>query len=178
IASFTTWEGTRMHGHKYLLTDVLKSHMGFDGLVVGDWRGHGFIPGCTALNCPDTINAGLDIYMAPEPQWKELFANTIEQAKNGTIPMTRIDDAVRRILRVKLRAGLFEKGAPSTRELAGREDVLGSAEHRNVARQAVRESLVMLKNKEGLLPLSRTAKVLVTGDGADSIGKQAGGWSV
>lgn len=178
MASFTSWEGTRMHGHKHLLTDVLKGQMGFDGLVVGDWSGHGFIPGCTALNCPDTINAGLDIYMAPEPQWKELFANTIEQAKNGTIPMTRIDDAVRRILRVKLRAGLFEKGAPSTRELAGREDVLGSAEHRNVARQAVRESLVMLKNKEGLLPLSRTAKVLVTGDGADSIGKQAGGWSV
>lgn len=178
MASFTSWEGTRMHGHKYLLTDVLKGQMGFDGLVVGDWSGHGFIPGCTALNCPDTINAGLDIYMAPEPEWKELFANTVEQAKTGVIPMERIDDAVRRILRVKIRAGLFEKGAPSTRELAGREDVLGSPDHRTIARQAVRESLVMLKNKNGLLPLSRKSKVLVAGDGADNIGKQAGGWSI
>lgn len=178
MASFTSWEGTRMHGHKYLLTDVLKGQMGFDGLVVGDWSGHGFIPGCTALNCPDTINAGLDIYMAPEPGWKELFHNTVEQAKTGVIPMARIDDAVRRILRVKMRAGLFEKGAPSARELTGRTDVLGSPEHRAVARQAVRESLVMLKNKNGLLPLSRKLKVLVAGDGADNIGKQAGGWSV
>jgi beta-glucosidase len=178
MASFTSWQGTRMHGHKYLLTDVLKEKMGFDGLVVGDWSGHGFIPGCTALNCPDTINAGLDIYMVPEPEWKELFHNTVAQAKSGAIPMTRIDDAVRRILRVKIRAGLFEKGAPSTRELAGRADVLGSPEHREVARQAVRESLVMLKNKNALLPLSRSSKVLVAGNGADNIGKQAGGWSV
>lgn len=178
MASFTSWQGTRMHGHKYLLTDVLKGQMGFDGLVVGDWSGHGFIPGCTALNCPDTINAGLDIYMAPEPDWKKLFHNTLEQAKTGVIPMERIDDAVRRILRVKIRAGLFEKGAPSTRELAGRSDVLGAAEHREVSRQAVRESLVLLKNKNNILPLSPKDRVLVAGDGADNIGKQSGGWSI
>lgn len=178
MASFTSWQGTRMHGHKYLLTDVLKGQMGFDGLVVGDWSGHGFIPGCTALNCPDTINAGLDIYMAPEPEWKELFHNTVEQVNTGVIPMERVDDAVRRILRVKMRAGLFEKGAPSSRALAGRADILGAPEHREVARQAVRESLVMLKNKNGILPLSRNINVLVAGDGADNIGKQAGGWSI
>jgi beta-glucosidase len=178
MASFTSWQDVRMHGHKYLLTDVLKEQMGFDGLVVGDWSGHGFIPGCTALDCPESANAGLDIYMAPEPDWKVLFNNLVEQAQTGEIPMARVDDAVRRILRVKIRAGLFEKGAPSTRELAGKKEVLGAPEHRAVARQAVRESLVLLKNKNGLLPLTRNQKVLVAGDGADDIGKQAGGWSV
>lgn len=178
MASFTRWDDIRMHGHKYLLTDVLKEQMGFDGLVVGDWSGHGFIPGCTALDCPDTINAGLDIYMAPEPEWKELFDSTVRHAREGTIPMARVDDAVRRILRVKLRAGLFDKGAPSTRPVVGEEDVLGSPEHRAIARQAVRESLVMLKNREGLLPLARGQKVLVAGDGADNIGKQTGGWTI
>lgn len=178
MASFTSWQGTRMHGHEYLLTDVLKNQMGFDGLVVGDWSGHSFIPGCTALDCPESVNAGLDIYMAPEPNWKELYYNTLEQAKSGEIPMARIDDAVRRILRVKIRYGVFERGAPSTRPLAGRADVLGAPEHREVARQAVRESLVMLKNKNGLLPLSRNAHVLMAGDGADNIGKQSGGWTI
>ncbi|MBE8718101.1 glycoside hydrolase family 3 protein [Cellvibrio polysaccharolyticus] len=178
MASFTSWQGTRMHGHEYLLTNVLKERMGFDGFVVGDWSGHGFIPGCTALDCPQAINAGLDIFMVPEPEWKTLFHNTVEQVNSGVISAQRLDDAVRRILRVKIRAGLFERGAPSTRSLAGREDVLGSAEHRAVALQAVRESLVLLKNKNGLLPLSRNSNVLVTGDGADNIGKQAGGWSV
>lgn len=178
MASFTSWQDVRMHGHKYLLTDVLKGQMGFDGLVVGDWSGHGFIPGCTALNCPDSANAGLDIYMVPEPEWKELYVNLVRQAKSGVIPKARIDDAVRRILRVKIRAGLFEKGAPSTRELAGKSSVLGAPAHREIARQAVRESLVLLKNKNSLLPLARKQKVLVAGDGADNIGKQTGGWSV
>jgi beta-glucosidase len=178
MASFTSWQGTRMHGHEYLLTNVLKNQMGFDGLVVGDWSGHSFIPGCTALDCPESVNAGLDIYMAPEPNWKELFYNTLAQAKSGEIPMARIDDAVRRILRVKIRYGAFERGAPSSRPLAGRADILGAPEHREVARQAVRESLVMFKNKNGLLPLSRKQHVLMAGDGADNIGKQAGGWTI
>lgn len=178
MASFTTWQGERMHGHEYLLTDVLKNQMGFDGFIIGDWSGHGFIPGCSALNCPATINAGLDMYMVPEPDWKTLFHNTVDQVREGVIPMSRIDDAVRRILRVKIRAGLFEKGAPSTRALAGDAAVLGAPAHRAVARQAVRESLVMLKNQDALLPLSPRANILVAGDGADNIGKQTGGWSV
>ncbi len=178
MASFTRWDGIRMHGHQYLLTEVLKEQMGFDGLVVGDWSGHGFIPGCTALDCPDAVNAGLDIYMAPEPEWKELFASTVRHAREGTIPMARIDDAVRRILRVKLRAGLFDKGLPSSRPLAGDESVLGAPEHREIARQAVRESLVMLKNSDALLPLARDQKVLVAGEGAHNIGKQTGGWTI
>ncbi|MCP8898154.1 glycoside hydrolase family 3 protein [Gilvimarinus xylanilyticus] len=178
MASFTRWDGIRMHGHKYLLTDVLKDQMGFDGLVVGDWNGHSFIKGCTATNCPASVNAGLDIFMAPEPDWKELYANTIQNVKDGDIAMSRIDDAVSRILRVKLRAGLFEAGKPSSRPLAGKKELLGAPEHREIARQAVRESLVMLKNSDQLLPLSRDLNVLVTGDGANDIGKQAGGWSV
>lgn len=178
MASFTSWNDIRMHGHKYLLTDVLKGQMGFDGLVVGDWSGHSFIPGCTAVNCSASLMAGLDIYMVPEPNWKDLYTNLVAQAKSGEVTAERLDDAVRRILRVKIRAGLFEKGAPSTRSLAGKKELLGAPEHRAVARQAVRESLVLLKNKNNLLPLVRKQKVLVAGDGADNIGKQAGGWSI
>ncbi|MDO8343366.1 MAG: glycoside hydrolase family 3 N-terminal domain-containing protein [Cellvibrio sp.] len=178
MASFSSWQDVKMHGHKYLLTDQLKTQMGFDGLVVGDWNGHAFVSGCTPVSCPQSINAGLDIFMAPDPNWKELYHNTLAQVKSGEIPMARLDDAVSRILRVKLRAGLFEKGAPSTRELAGKREVIGSPEHRAVARQAVRESVVLLKNNAQTLPVKANSKILVAGDGADNIGKQSGGWSI
>jgi beta-glucosidase len=178
MASFNSWHGEHMHGHKYLLADVLKEKLGFDGLVVGDWNGHGFVAGSTVLNCPAAINAGLDIFMVPDPEWKTLFNNTVEQINSGVIPMARADDAVRRVLRVKLRADLWNKGLPSTRPLSGKDELLGAAEHREVARQAVRESIVLLKNKNKLLPLSPTANILVAGDGADNISKQTGGWSV
>lgn len=178
MASFNSWQGEHMHGHKYLLTDVLKEKLGFDGLVVGDWNGHGFIAGCTALDCPKAINAGLDIFMIADPQWKTLYKNTLDQVNSGVISMARTDDAVRRILRVKLRANLWNKGLPSTRPLSGKDELLGAASHREVARQAVRESIVLLKNKNNLLPLSPRANILVAGDGADNISKQTGGWSV
>ncbi len=178
MASFNSWNGAKMHGNKYLLTDQLKHRMGFDGLVVGDWAGHAFVPGCTPVSCPQSINAGLDIFMAPDANWKELYHNTLAQVKSGEISMARLDDAVSRILRVKLRAGLFEKGAPSTRELAGKREVIGSPEHRAVARQAVRESIVLLKNNGQTLPVNANSKILVAGDGADNIGKQSGGWSI
>jgi len=97
---------------------------------------------------------------------------------NGEISLSRIDDAVSRILRVKIRAGLFEKPSPENRPLSGKTELIGSPEHRKVARQAVRESLVLLKNKGNLLPLKPSQNVLVTGDGADNIGKQSGGWSI
>ena len=178
MASFSSWHGEHMHGHKYLLTDVLKNKLGFDGLVVGDWNGHGFVAGATVLNCPQAINAGLDIFMVPDPDWKQLYHNTLDQIKSGVIPQARCDDAVRRILRVKLRADLWSKGLPSTRPFAGRDELLGAPAHRAVARQTVRESLVMLKNKNQLLPLSPKLNILVAGDGADNISKQTGGWSV
>jgi beta-glucosidase len=178
MASFSSWKDVKMHGNKYLLTEQLKNQMGFDGLVVGDWNGHAFVSGCTPVSCPQSINAGLDIFMAPDANWKELYHNTLAQVKSGEISSARLDDAVSRILRVKLRAGLFEKGAPSTRELAGKREVIGSPEHRAVARQAVRESVVLLKNNSQTLPVKATSKILVAGDGADNIGKQSGGWSI
>jgi beta-glucosidase len=178
MASFNSWHGVKNHGNKYLLTDVLKTRMGFDGLVVGDWNGHGQIAGCTNESCSQTINAGLDIYMVPTDAWKPLYENTIAQVKNGEIPMSRIDDAVSRILRVKMRADLFNKKSPANRPLSGKTELIGAAEHRAVARDAVRQSLVLLKNKNNLLPLMPNTNVLVAGDGADNIGKQSGGWSV
>ncbi len=178
MASFNSWHGEPLHGHYHLLTEVLKEQMGFDGLVVGDWNGHGFIPGAEVLNCPQAVNAGLDIFMVPHPDWKTLFHNTVEQAREGVIAQSRIDDAVRRILRVKLRAGLFERGAPSTRALAGDSSVPGAPEHRAIARQAVRESLVLLKNRNQCLPLNPRQRILLAGDGADNISKQVGGWSI
>jgi len=178
MASFNSWQGSKVHGNKYLLTDVLKGKMGFDGFVVGDWNGHGQVKGCSNESCPQAINAGLDIFMVPSDAWKPLYKNTIAQVNSGEIAQTRIDDAVSRILRVKFRAGLFDKPSPLNRTLSGETALIGADEHRDVARQAVRESLVLLKNKGSLLPLSAKQHILVAGDGADNIGKQSGGWTI
>ncbi|WP_418608515.1 glycoside hydrolase family 3 protein [Pseudoalteromonas sp. US3C1013] len=177
MASFNSWHGDKIHGNKYLLTDVLKEKMGFDGFVVGDWNGHGQVKGCSNSNCAQAANAGLDVYMAPD-EWKPLFSNLVNQANSGEIPLRRINDAVTRILRVKMRAGLFDKPSPAKRPLSGKTEIIGSSDHRAVAKQAVRESLVLLKNKQQLLPLSPKTNVLVAGIGADNIGMQSGGWSV
>ncbi|WP_016956387.1 glycoside hydrolase family 3 protein [Catenovulum agarivorans] len=177
MASFNSWHGVKMHGNKYFLTHVLKEKMGFDGFVVGDWSGHGQIKGCTNDNCPDAMNAGLDVYMAPN-EWKVLYDNVVAQVKAGVISQQRLDDAVARILRVKVRAGLFDKPSPANRPLAGKSELIGAPEHREVARKAVRKSLVLLKNQQNILPLKPTMNVLVAGDGADNIGKQSGGWTI
>lgn len=176
MASQNSWHGVELHGNRALLTDVLKGRMGFDGFIVGDWNGHAQIPGCTNNSCPQAFIAGLDMFMTPH-DWKELYGNIVAQARSGAIPMERLDDAVRRILRVKLRMGLFEAGKPSQRMHAGKLALIGGPEHRKVARQAVRESLVLLKN-DGVLPLRPRQRVLVAGDGADDIGKQSGGWTI
>ncbi|SHF37944.1 exo-1,4-beta-glucosidase [Microbulbifer donghaiensis] len=173
MASFNSWNGDRLHGHQYLLTDVLKERLGFDGFVVGDWNGHRFVPGCTVESCAAAINAGLDMFMVPS-DWKALYNNTLAQAKSGEIRPERLEDAVRRILRVKIRAGLFEHERP----LAGKDGILGNDEHRALAREAVRKSLVLLKNSDNLLPLKPQQKVLVAGDGADNLSKQSGGWTI
>jgi beta-glucosidase len=177
MASFSSWQGVKMSGNESLLTGVLKERMGFDGLVVGDWNGHAQVPGCSRFSCAAAINAGIDMLMAPD-SWKELYRNTLEQVRSGQIPEARLADAVRRVLRVKLRAHLMEEGRPSSRPLAGHFELLGAPEHRAVARQAVRESLVLLKNRNHLLPLSPHANILVAGDGADNIPKQCGGWTI
>lgn len=177
MASYNSWRGWKLHGQQYLLTDVLKKQMGFDGPVVSDWDGVDEVQGCSKDSCAQAINAGIDLVMVPT-QWKPFLQNTLTQVRNGTIPEARIDDAVTRILRLKYRAGLFEKGRPSSRPLANRRELVGAPEHRAVARQAVRESLVLLKNKNGLLPLKPRSNVLVAGSGADNLSKQTGGWSI
>lgn len=178
MASFSGWNGERMHGHKELLTDVLKGRMNFRGFVIGDWNGHALIPGCTATDCPESFIAGVDMYMAPD-SWQGLWESTYEHVQSGRIPQERLDEAIRRILRVKINAGLFDNPQkPSDRPLAGDESILGSPEHRAIARQSVRESLVLLKNNDSLLPLDPSKTILVVGDGADSITKVAGGWTL
>ena len=177
MASFSSWKGSKLHGHAYLLTDVLRGRLGFNGFVVGDWNGHGQVDGCESTSCAASFNAGVDMFMAPDT-WKPLFEATLQQVKDGEITEERLHEAVRRILRVKLRTGLFDNGAPSTRPLAGSYELLGSPEHLEVARQAVRESLVLLKNQDSILPLNPTTNILVAGDGADNIGKQSGGWTL
>ncbi|MES1158391.1 MAG: exo 1,3/1,4-beta-D-glucan glucohydrolase [Terricaulis silvestris] len=177
MASYNSWHGVKSHGNRGLLSDVLIGRFGLDGFVVGDWNGHGQVPGCTPTDCAAAFNAGLDMFMAPD-SWRDLYANTLREVQSGVIPMDRLNEAVSRILRVKLRAGVFEAGRPSTRPYGGQFDQLGSPEHRAVARQAARESLVLLKNEDHILPLSAHANVLVAGDGADNMGKQTGGWTI
>lgn len=176
MASFNSWNGDKIHGNKELLTDVLKGQLGFTGFVISDWNGVGQVDGCTNASCAQAINAGVDMIMAPE-DWRELLDNTIAQVKAGEIPQARIDDAVGRILRTKLAAQMFDAPMPSSR--AGQyTDSVGSAEHRAIAREAVRKSLVLLKNDNNLLPLSPKQKVLVAGAGANSIEMQTGGWTI
>ena len=177
MASFSSWHGEKLHGQRYLLTTVLKQRLGFTGFVVGDWNGHGQVRGCSNANCAAAFNAGIDMFMVPA-DFAKLYENTLAQVRDGTISEARLDDAVRRILRVKKESGLFEAGRPSTRPHAGRQDLLGAAAHRELARRAVRESLVLLKNERGLLPLSPKSRVLVAGPGANDISRQTGGWTL
>jgi beta-glucosidase len=178
--SYNSWsplaEGSdpgKLHGSRTMLTDLLKGRLGFDGLVVSDWNGINQVPGCSNASCPQAINAGIDMIMVPD-DWKAFIANTLAQVKSGAIPLARIDDAVSRILRVKLRAGLVGQ-RPSTGAHAGRT---ASTQARELAREAVRKSLVLLKNRGGVLPLARSSRVLVVGAAADSIQQQTGGWTL
>lgn len=173
MASFSSWNGLKTTANATLLTDVLKGRMGFQGFIVGDWNAHGQLPGCTTTDCPLALNSGLDMYMAPD-SWRGLFDATVAEVRAGTIPQSRLDDAVRRILRVKLKAGLFTPKTLSSDSLSS----LGAPAHRELARRAVRESLVLIKNNATTLPIRGGAHVLVAGDGADNIGKQSGGWTL
>ena len=174
MASYNSWHGVRMHASRELLTDVLKGQMGFDGFIMGDWNAHGQIPGCTNADCATAFNAGLDIFNAPQ-DWKALHASLVREVKDGTIPKERLDDAVRRILRVKMRMGVFDEPAPDKRPNTFQP--IGTAAHRAIARQAVRESLVLLKN-DGALPIKASATILIAGDGAHNIAMQSGGWTL
>ena len=165
----------KMHGNRHLVTDVLKRRLGFNGLVVSDWNAIGQLPGCTNWHCPQSINAGVDLIMVPD-DWKKFIAETVADVRAGRIPMSRIDDAVSRIIRVKFEAGLFN-ASPAAGPHPN-ADVMHSPQTRGLAREAVRKSLVLLKNDRGVLPLRRTGKILVVGKGADSLPMQSGGWSL
>lgn len=178
MASYSWWNGTHSHANKRLMTDLLKNHLGFDGLIVSDWQAIGYVPGCTIDNCAEAVNAGVDLFMVPNaPEWKNFYHNTLAQVKNGAIPISRIDDAVTRILRVKMRLGLWQKPSPAQRVFAGKQNLIGNADHRALARQAVRESMVLLKNN-GVLPIDPRKTILITGSGAENLSMQVGGWSV
>ncbi|WP_229421852.1 glycoside hydrolase family 3 protein [Massilia aquatica] len=180
MASFNSWDNEslnikvgKMHGSKEMLTDVLKTKMGFDGFVIGDWNGHAQVPGCSDGSCAQAINAGIDMIMVPD-KWKEFIENTIASVNKGDIPLARIDDAVTRILRVKFRAGIMTAKAPLERPFTDASRL----QHRALAREAVQKSLVLLKNDNKVLPLKRGDKILVVGKSADSLSNQTGGWSL
>jgi len=192
MASFSSWQDSapvegsgKMHGSQLMLTDVLKGRLGFDGFVISDWDGVGQVPGCANDHCPQAINAGVDMVMLSK-DWRSFIRHTLQDVKQGRVAQARIDDAVRRILRVKLRAGLATaKQGETPRDLKRLfepqtvlwEQATANAKTQALARRAVRESLVLLKHQPGLLPLPRTARVLVVGAAADSLSKQSGGWS-
>ena len=180
MVSYSSWNGVKMHGNKYLLTDVLKTELGFRGFLVSDWAAIDQLSPDYKHDIEQSINAGLDMIMIPNgPGKKNNYVEFIADLKGlvgeGTVPVARIDDAVRRILRIKFQMGLFA-GTPTDPALTA---AVGSPAHRDVARECVRESLVLLKNDRHLLPLSKHLKhLVVVGAGADDIGMQCGGWTV
>lgn len=176
MASFNSINGSKIHGDKSILDDLLRNQLGFEGFTIGDWNGHGQVPGCTNESCAQAINAGMDMVMVPE-DWKALLLNTVAQVESGVISEGRIDEAVRRILTAKMKAGLFDAPMPSAKAVPLQAN-LGSEEHRIVAREAVRKSMVLLKNNGSVLPISGSAEVLVAGSGANSIEMQTGGWTI
>jgi len=174
MVSFSSWNGEKMHGSYYWLTTVLKGELGFEGFVVSDWGGIDQLPGDFASDIETSINAGVDMVMLPQ-RYEDFMLTTLNLVNNGQIPESRVNDAVQRILRIKFELGLFEN--PYTdRSYTG---TIGSAEHREIARQCVRESLVLLKNKNDCLPITGSiSRIHVAGKNADDLGNQCGGWTI
>lgn len=173
MVSYSSWNGEPMHKNKKLITDVLKGELGFQGFVVTDWEGIDKMSGGYKENVEKAINAGVDMVMVPL-KYEVFMRNMRDLVKKGRIPMERIDDAVRRILRVKKAAGLWEHPMTDRSLLAQ----VGSADHRQVARDAVRQSLVVLKNDKKVLPLAKNKNLLVAGSKANDLGSQCGGWTM
>ena len=175
MASFSSWKGTKMHAQQYLLTKVLKNELGFNGFIVSDWQAMDQItPDDYYASIVTSVNAGVDMNMVPYDYVK--FIQTMKDAvNNGDIPESRVDEAVRRILRVKFALGLFEHPMPDLKY----QGMVRSRNHLELARQAVRESLVLLKNENHALPLNKEISVIfVAGEGANDIGLQSGGWTL
>lgn len=177
MPSYSSWNGLKCSASKRLLTDILKDELGFEGFLISDYGAIDALAGDYKHKIATSINAGMDMVMVPA-RYPEFIARLKESAEDGTVPMARIDDAVRRILRVKFAMGLMDKNHSQLADRALWKQ-FGSPEHRAVARQAVRESLVLLKNQRGALPLAKTARrIHVGGKSADDIGNQCGGWTI
>jgi len=176
MASFNSWNGDKLHGHQYLLTDVLKKELGFNGFIISDWDGCDYLVHDFGQTVALGVNAGIDMFMVSE-KWREFGTHLHRHVQEGTVSMERIDDAAFRILYVKIKYGLFEKPRPAKRHWSNHKS-FGSKEHREVAREAVRKSLVMLKNENDILPLKKDARIIVAGKNANDCGHQCGGFTV
>ncbi len=175
MVSYSTWNGVKCSGNKYLLTDVLKGELGFQGFLISDYAAIDQLPGDYRSDVETSINAGMDMVMVPR-DYRRFISTLKALVAEGAVPMSRIDDAVRRILRVKFAMGLFDHSVLADRSLWGS---FGAKEHRDVARECVRQSLVLLENRNQLLPLRKNVKrVHVAGRAADDIGIQCGGWTI
>jgi beta-glucosidase len=177
MPSYNSWNGERCSGSKRLLTEILKQELGFEGFLISDYNAIDALPGNYKSQIEQSVNAGMDMFMVPD-KYRELYAHLVELVRENRVPMSRIDDAVRRILRVKFAMGLLDKNRSqlADRRLHSR---FGSDEHRQVARACVSQSLVLLKNERRTLPLSkRLRRIHVGGKSADDIGNQCGGWTI
>lgn len=179
MVSFSSFNGTQMSADQHLLTDILKGELGFQGFLVSDWDAINLLPGTFSQQVASSVNAGLDMIMMSSGKLTPYtnFIRTLTTLVGaGTVPLARVDDAARRILTIKCEMGLFDKPTPVDQTL---QSAIGSAEHRAVARDAVRQSLVLLKNDGAVLPLSKSlTQVVVAGSGADTLAKQCGGWTI
>lgn len=176
MASFNSWNGQKCHGHQFLLTEVLKKQLNFSGFIVSDMNGIDYLDDDFYLSIAQGVNAGIDMFMVPQ-NWKMFIQHLHNHVELGTVPISRVNDAVRRILSVKIASGVLSAPKPSQRVRANNKNI-GSFEHREVARKAVRKSLVLLKNNKNILPLNKNARILVTGKNANNIGHQCGGFTL
>jgi|TARA_B100000959_G_scaffold253033_1_gene283590 beta-glucosidase len=181
MISYNSWHGKKLHGHKYLINDILKQELGFKGFVVSDWAGINEIDKDYKASIIKSINAGIDMVMVPgslnpdHDSYDDFIRLAIESIKEGSIPMNRIDDAVTRILKIKKKIGLFDGPIKKPQNT----NMVGSKKHRELARESVRKSVVLLKNENKLLPIGKSGKkITFVGEHADNIGYQCGGWTI
>jgi beta-glucosidase len=176
MVSLSGWKGDKCHGHKYLLTDLLKNELQFSGIVISDWDGIDYLADNYFDAVALSVNAGGDMFMVSE-NWRPFIKHLTRHVEQGRVSMERIDDAVRRILGVKFACGLFDKPRPAQRYWSNHAS-FGCAEHREVAREAARKSLVLLKNQDNLLPVGKERRILVAGKSAHNKGNQCGGFTI